>query len=253
MWMLLADLCSSSVHLVDGPCVARRLVGCSAQALQRLFALVSLGALVLIVFGYGHMQGLGRGNPQLWVPPWWARHLTMLLMVPAMVLLVAAYVPSRIRMAVRHPMLMGVTLWAMGHLLANGDLASALLFGSFFAYGLYDIASATQRAALGPLGTAQGSAAGDAAAIAGGLALYGLLLFWGHRWLTGVPRANGRRKKGRAMNRARCAIGLLAWSLRRVLSPLTHGAFGASGNARRHPWQLRPRQHNGQAHHRRTR
>ena len=190
MWMLLGGLVLFfGAHLVPtAPALRARLVGALGSGpYSGLFALVSLGALVLIVFGYGHMQGLGRGNPQLWVPPWWARHLTMLLMVPAMVLLVAAYVPSRIRMAVRHPMLMGVTLWAMGHLLANGDLASALLFGSFFAYGLYDIASATQRAALGPLGTAQGSAAGDAAAIAGGLALYGLLLFWGHRWLTGVP------------------------------------------------------------------
>jgi uncharacterized membrane protein len=152
-----------------------------------LFALVSAVALVLIVFGYGQMQGLGRGNPELWAPPSWGRHATMVLMVPAMVLLVAAYVPSRIRTAVRHPMLAGVALWAFGHLLANGDLASVLLFGSFLAFAVYDMISATGRAALGPLGRAQGSAAGDGAAIAGGLALFALLLFWGHRLLTGVP------------------------------------------------------------------
>jgi hypothetical protein len=81
----------------------------------------------------------------------------MLLLLPAMILLVAAYVPSRIRTAVRHPMLVAVALWAFGHLLANGDLASAVLFGTFLAYAVYDIVSATQRAALGPLGGAQGS------------------------------------------------------------------------------------------------
>ena len=84
-------------------------------------------------------------------------------------------------------MLTAVMLWAFGHLLANGDLASVLLFGSFLAYAVYDMVSATQRAALGPLGTAQGGAVQDVTAIAGGLALYALLLFWGHQKLTGVP------------------------------------------------------------------
>jgi uncharacterized membrane protein len=84
-------------------------------------------------------------------------------------------------------MLMAVMLWAFAHLLANGDLASVLLFGSFLAYGAYDMISANRRAALGPLGAARGSAAGDAAAIAAGLALYALLLVWGHQLLTGVP------------------------------------------------------------------
>jgi len=190
MWMLVGGLVLFFVaHLVPTfPELRTRLIGTvGSGAYSGLFALVSLVALVLIVLGYGHMQGLGRGNPQLWVPPSWTRHVTMLLMAPAMVLLVAAYVPSRIRTAVGHPMLAGVAMWAFGHLLANGDLASVLLFGSFLVFAVYDIISASQRAALGPLGRAQGSVAGDVAAIAGGLALYGLLLFWGHRWLTGVP------------------------------------------------------------------
>jgi uncharacterized membrane protein len=115
----------------------------------------------------------------------------MLVMIPAMVLLVAAYIPSRIRNAVRHPMLTALMLWAFGHLLVNGDLASVLLFGSFLAYGFYDLISANRRAALGPLGTAQGSTVGDVAAIAAGLALYALLVFWGHQMLTGVPLHQG--------------------------------------------------------------
>jgi uncharacterized membrane protein len=117
----------------------------------------------------------------------WTKHVTMLLMVPAMILLVAAYVPSRIRTAMRHPMLAAVVLWAFSHLLVNGDLASVLLFGAFLAYAVYDIMSASQRAALGPLGAARGGGVQDVAAIAGGLVLYALLLFWGHQKLTGVP------------------------------------------------------------------
>lgn len=190
MWMLVIGLVLFfAAHLVPTfPQVRARLVGMVGPGTYSgLFAVVSLAALALIVLGYGHMQGLGRGNPQLWMPPSWTRHLTMLLMLPAMILLVAAYVPSPIRTAARHPMLAAVKLWAFAHLLANGDLASVLLFGSFLAYGVYDRISVGRRAALGPLGTAQGGAVQSAAAVAGGLALYALLLFWGHEKLTGVP------------------------------------------------------------------
>ena len=190
MWMLVGGLALFfAAHLIPTrPQMRARIVGkVGSGPYSGLFALVSLAALVLIVMGYGAMRGLGRENPQLWVAPSWTGHLTMLLMVPAMVLLVAAYVPSRIRTNLRHPMLIAVMLWAFAHLIANGDLASVLLFGSFLAYGVYDMISANQRAALGPLGRARGSAAGDAAAIAAGLALYALLLVWGHQMLTGVP------------------------------------------------------------------
>jgi uncharacterized membrane protein len=150
------------------------------------FSLISAIGLVLLVFGYGQMQGLGRGNPQLWVPPIWTKHLVFLLMVPAMILLVAAYVPSRIRAAVGHPMLTALMLWAFGHLLANGDLASVLLFGSFLAYAVYDRISVRHRSSPGPLGKAHGSSIGDATAVGLGLALYAFMLFWGHAKLIGV-------------------------------------------------------------------
>src|SRR5262245_41422068 len=150
MWKLIGGLALFfAAHLIPTrPQLRTRLVDSVGSGLYSgLFALVSLAALALIVMGYGQMHGLGRENPQLWVPPSWTRHLTMLLMIPALILLVAAYVPSRIRAALGHPMLMAVMLWAAAHLLANGDLASVLLFGSFLAYGLYDMISASQRAA----------------------------------------------------------------------------------------------------------
>jgi uncharacterized membrane protein len=189
MWMLVGGLALFfGAHLIPTlPALRTHVVGViGSRAYSGLFALVSLVALALIVFGYGQMQGLG-GNARLWVPPSWTKHVTMLLMIPAMVLLVAAYVPSRIRIAVRHPMLIAVMLWAFGHLLSTGDLASVLLFGTFLAYAVYDMMSASRRTALGPLGTARGGAVQEVAAIAGGLALYALLLFWGHQKLTGVP------------------------------------------------------------------
>src|SRR5262245_4135169 len=190
MWMLIVGLALFfAVHLVPTfPAVRARLVAITgARPYSALFALASAVGLILIVLGYGRMQGLGSGNPQLWVPPSWARHVTMLLMLPALILLAAAYIPSRIRTATRHPMLAAVTLWAFGHLLVNGDLASVLLFGSFLAYAGYDIMSANQRAAVGPLGKVQGGLVQDIVAIAVGVALYALLLFWGHKILTGIP------------------------------------------------------------------
>ena len=190
MWILIVGLALFfAVHLVPTfPAVRARLVAITgARPYSALFALASAVGLVLIVLGYGKMQGLGRGNPQLWVPPSWARHVTMLLMLPALILLAAAYIPSRIRTATRHPMLAAVALWAFGHLLVNGDLASVLLFGSFLAYAGYDIVSANQRAAVGPLGRVQGGLVQDFVAIAVGVALYALLLFWGHKILTGIP------------------------------------------------------------------
>jgi len=80
-----------------------------------------------------------------------------------------------------------VALWAFSHLLVNGDLASVLLFGSFLVYAGYDVISANRRAAVGPLGKARGGLVQDMVAITVGLALYALLLVWGHRVLTGIP------------------------------------------------------------------
>jgi uncharacterized membrane protein len=176
-------------HLIPTqPSLRAGLVGTLGPGLYRsLFALVSIAGLVLIVLGYGQMQGLGLGNPQLWVPPTWIKHVVFLLMIPAMILLVAAYVPSRIRSAVGHPLLTALMIWAFAHLLANGDLASVLLFGSLLGFAVYDRISVISRPSPGPLGNAKGGALHDILVVAVGLVLYSLLLFWGHAKLTGVP------------------------------------------------------------------
>jgi len=158
----------------------------SARAYQLLFSLLSAFSLILIIVGYGQTRGEARLNPELWTPPAELRHGTLLLMLPAMVLLVAAYVPSRIRTAVQHPMLAAIILWAAAHLLAKGDLASVLLFGSFLLWAGIDRVSVGRRNALGPLGSRTGDLSGDIVAVVVGLAIYLILVFWGHRWLIGV-------------------------------------------------------------------
>lgn len=146
------------------------------------FAIVSAVGLILIIMGYGALQGSGD-NPIIWVPPVWTRHLSLLLMVFAMIALVAAYVPSRIRDVLKHPMLVAVKIWALSHLLANGDLASMLLFGTFLVWAVFDRISVKKRGSLGPLGAKSGGLVGDVIAVVLGLALYAFLLLYGHLWL----------------------------------------------------------------------
>jgi uncharacterized membrane protein len=96
------------------------------NAYRGLFALVSLIGFVLLVVGMG-------------VP--------VFAMPVALILLVAAFMPTNLKRFTRHPMLWGVTIWAAAHLLANGDLAGLILFGSFGAFSLFDMWSANRRGA----------------------------------------------------------------------------------------------------------
>jgi uncharacterized membrane protein len=152
-----------------------------------LFSVLSLAGLVVIVLGYHKLQLHPGKNPILWEPPVWTRHVAVGLMLPAMILLVASVIPSRIRTITRHPMLIAIKTWALAHLLANGDLGALLLFGSFLAFAVYDRISVKKRAALGPLGTATpASPLNDVLVVVIGIALYAALLFGGHQWLIGV-------------------------------------------------------------------
>jgi uncharacterized membrane protein len=100
------------------------------------YTLASLAGLVLIVWGFAHYRA--SGWVEVWSPPRALKHLNIALMLPAVILVVAAYLRGRIYTAVKHPMLAGVKLWAFGHLLANGDLGGIILFGSFLAWAVFD-------------------------------------------------------------------------------------------------------------------
>jgi uncharacterized membrane protein len=154
-----------------------------AQTYKIAFSVISVLGLVLIVIGYWPARAEAW---QIWTPPDWTRHLTFLLMLAALILLAASVIPSRIRDVARHPMLVAIKLWALAHLLVNGDGASFLLFGSLLAYAVYDRISVKRRAALGPLGDKTGTWRGDVIALAAGVAFYAFMLFWGHGALIGV-------------------------------------------------------------------
>jgi uncharacterized membrane protein len=145
------------------------------------YGLISLSGFVLLVYGFG----VARQSPVvLYTPPHWMRHVTFLLMLPVFPLLLAAYLPGRIKTAAQHPMLAAVKFWALGHLLANGLLADVLLFGGFLAWAVVDRISLKRRTQV--IRTAPPGRYNDLIAIVMGLALYGLFVGWAHLRLFGV-------------------------------------------------------------------
>jgi uncharacterized membrane protein len=149
------------------------------------YALVSVAGLVLIVWGFAHYRATGWID--VWYPPRALKHITVALMLPAVILVVAAYIRGRIYTAVKHPMLTGVKLWAASHLLANGDLGSIVLFGSFLGWAVFDRISLKRRADAGAPPIPVGGPANDLIAVAVGIVAYLALAFAFHPVVIGVP------------------------------------------------------------------
>lgn len=161
-----------------------------ANTYKLAFSVIALIGLTLIVLGYGRVQGLPSKNPDLWNPPLWTRHIAYTLMPISFILLAAAYIPSRIKHVVKHPMLAAVKIWALAHLITNGDSASLLLFGSLLAFAVYDRISVKHRTANAAPPAPDGYS-GDIAAIAIGFVAFVVMLLWGHARLIGVPLVPG--------------------------------------------------------------
>jgi uncharacterized membrane protein len=142
-----------------------------ANAWRGIYSLISIVGFVLLIYGYG----LARQAPvMLYASPQWLRHVALLLMLPVFPLLFAAYLPGRIKTAMKHPMLVAVKAWALAHLLA------------FLVWAVVDRISLKRRVAR-VVPAAAPSRWNDAIAVVGGLAVYTLTLFWLHRVLIGVP------------------------------------------------------------------
>ncbi|MCH9808586.1 MAG: NnrU family protein [Alphaproteobacteria bacterium] len=178
-----------TIHLIPTtPALRSGLVERYGEGAYKIaFSVASLIAFVVIVIGYHKMQlTLGSKNPVLFEAPTWSRHLAMVLMIPAFIFLVAAYVPSRIKAALKHPMLVAVKIWALAHLLANGDAASLVLFSSFLAFAVYDRISLKKRGEAGGV-AGDTPVMNDIIVVVAGLALYAAMVSFGHQYLIGVP------------------------------------------------------------------
>jgi uncharacterized membrane protein len=115
------------------------------------------------------------------------KHVTVGLMLPAVILVVAAYLRGKIYLTLKHPMLAGVKLWAFAHLLDNGDLGSMILFASILAWAVYDRISLKRRADGGAPPIPVGGVLNDVLAVVVGIAVYLALGFVFHPVVIGVP------------------------------------------------------------------
>jgi len=132
-----------STRIFAGDWRTRQIARIGEGAWKGLYSVASLAGFVLLVWGYGQT----RIDPVVvWDPPTWTRYLAALLVIPAFVLVVAAYVPgNRIKAVVGHPMVAGVKVWAIAHLLCNGRLGDIVLFGAFLAWAVVDFRASRQR------------------------------------------------------------------------------------------------------------
>ncbi|MEP7098814.1 MAG: NnrU family protein, partial [Dokdonella sp.] len=140
---LLIFLGIHSLRMVADGWRTRMIARLGPNGWKGLFAVVSIIGFVLIVWGFG----LARQQPVLlYAPPLWLKHLNALFTLVAFVLVVAAYVPrNHAKATVGHPMLAGVKLWALGHLLATGFVHDVVLFGAFLAWAVVDFVVSRRR------------------------------------------------------------------------------------------------------------
>lgn len=146
------------------------------------YSVVSIAGFVVLIYGYG----MTRMDPVfVWFPPVWTKHIAALLMIPAFILLAAAYVPrNRLKVALGHPMVLGVKVWAVAHLLANGRLGDIVLFGAFLVWAVLDFRSARQRDRAAGVTPPAATPTGDIITVAAGLAGYVIFALWLHtRWI----------------------------------------------------------------------
>ena len=148
-----------------------------------LYSVISIIGFVMIVYGFGAARGAGL----LYTPPSALAHINLVLTIPAMILLVASQVPAgHIKKATKHPMLLAIKLWALGHLLANGELNSVILFGSFLAYAVFDRIMVKRRGDNGPGPDIALNPVMDAIAVFAGLGVWAAIALWLHPILFGV-------------------------------------------------------------------
>ncbi len=181
---LLIFLGTHSLRIAADGWRARHIARLGEMRWKGLYSLASVAGLALIVWGYG----LTREVPvDLWVPPLWTRHVTTLLTLPAFILLAAAYVPDNsFKTAIGHPMVAGVKLWALAHLISNGRLGDVMLFGAFLVWAAFDFRAARRRDRAAGVQRAPGTPARNAATIVIGVIAWAAFAAFLHAWLIGV-------------------------------------------------------------------
>lgn len=148
-WLILGlvlFLGAHSVRIFADDWRSRSIEAWGEKAFKGIYAVVSLVGFYALIVGYSE----ARMQPfVIWQPPTATRHISVLLMLFASILLVATYIPrNHFKLRMGHPMILSVKVWALSHLLANGNLADLVLFGTFLAWSvlIFRVSRARDRA-----------------------------------------------------------------------------------------------------------
>ncbi len=99
-----------------------------------IFALAIVLAVILIVIGWR-----ATDSSLVYMPPSWGGHLNALMVLIAFLLIAAAKSTTNIKRYIRHPQLAGIVFWSSGHLIANGEVRSLILFGTFLLWSILEM------------------------------------------------------------------------------------------------------------------
>lgn len=186
-WLILGLVIFLGVHsvrIVADDWRTRTIAAWGEMRWKGLYAALSLLGFALIVWGYGQTRLM---PVTVWHPPLPMRHVAALLTLISFVMLVATYVPGNaIKARLGHPMVLGVKVWALAHLLANGQLADMVLFGAFGVWAVLSFRSARQRDRVHPPRPQASSLAATGLTVLLGVAAWAAFAFWGHRVLIGI-------------------------------------------------------------------
>ena len=140
---LILFLGAHSVRIFADDWRTRTIEARGEKLFKGIYTLVALLGFYLLVVGYGAAR---LETVALWNPPRFTKHISILLMLFSSILLVAAYIPrNHFKTRLRHPMVLSVKVWALSHLIANGNLADVLLFGTFLIWAVLNFRSARAR------------------------------------------------------------------------------------------------------------
>lgn len=171
-----------SISIVNEPWRDRMVERLGVWTWKGIYSLAALVGLLMIIRGYGEARA---DVIELYHSPTVLRYISLVLLIPVFPLLVAAYLPGRIKATVHHPMLLAVKLWAAAHLLVTGTVANVVLFGSILLWAFADLLSVSKREPRQIPG-APPARYNDLIAVAVGLSLYIAFLFWLHELLFGI-------------------------------------------------------------------
>jgi len=145
-----------------------------------VFSLLVVLGIVAIVFGWRSTV-----PSQLYLPPPALMHPAKLVIVLGILLIVAANLPTRIKQLIRHPQLTGTTIWSIGHLLANGDSRSVLVFGTLGLWAIVSIILINRRDGAWVKPELRGWGV-EVKLLIATVVVAGLMVYF-HQYLSGIP------------------------------------------------------------------